>query len=89
MNKKEAESLIDALIEAAYDSGYYSGKGEDGQILHTQAMKLRNQLRVEVLYLLVNSRLEDPKPRCSLCRGSGIAPGPERYLDVEEFYEDE
>ena len=49
MNNKQ---LIDALIKAAYDSGYYSGKREDGQPHHLEAIEERGRLRDEALQRL-------------------------------------
>ena len=39
------EKLIDELIQAAYDSGYCSGKGEDGQPHHVKIIAIRNAYR--------------------------------------------
>jgi len=44
-------NLIDRLVNAAYDTGYYSGKKEDGQPHHTTAILLREKLRHELLDL--------------------------------------
>ena len=41
--------LIEKLIRAAYDSGYYSGKRHAGQPHHLEAIEERIQLRDEVL----------------------------------------
>lgn len=43
------EQLLAALIAASYESGYYSGKQEDGQPHHREAINKREGLRVEVL----------------------------------------
>ena len=45
-------NLIDQLVDAAYDTGYYSGKKEDGQPHHTTAILRREKLRHEVLDLV-------------------------------------
>ena len=43
------KQLIAALIAASYESGYYSGKQEDGQPHHRGAIDLCKELKVEVL----------------------------------------
>jgi NTP pyrophosphatase (non-canonical NTP hydrolase) len=40
--------LVDDLINAAYDSGYYSGRNEDGSVHHQAAIAMRENLRREV-----------------------------------------
>ena len=55
MNNKE---LIADLITAAYDSGYYSGKHEDGQPDHLFAINERERLRKEVLKKLEKEKLQ-------------------------------
>jgi hypothetical protein len=37
--------LIDDLVQAAYDSGYYSGQHEDGSPPHREAINRRGYLR--------------------------------------------
>jgi hypothetical protein len=37
--------LIKALIQAAYDSGYYSGRRKDGQSHHLEAIEERGRLK--------------------------------------------
>ena len=51
MNTKEMENgeLVAALINAAFECGYYTGKGENGSFLHTDAMERREQLSREVV----------------------------------------
>ena len=46
------ERLVQELILAAYDTGFYSGKGEDGKPHHTQAIAQREFLRKAVLLRL-------------------------------------
>ena len=41
---QQFKTLIDDLIGATYDSGYYSGQGRDGEDLHRTAMARRNYL---------------------------------------------
>lgn len=45
----ENEKLIKALIDAAYDTGYCSGKGEDGQPHHTAAIAKRQAIKQRLL----------------------------------------
>ena len=45
----EFEKLLNALTQHAYDTGYYSGKGEDGQPHHVRAMEDRELVRKKVL----------------------------------------
>ena len=47
-----AQRVVDELIMAAYDTGYYSGKGEDGTELHKLAIRKRNALKSEMLAIL-------------------------------------
>ena len=47
-----AQRVVDELIMAAYDTGYYSGKGEDGTELHKLAIRKRNALKAEMLAIL-------------------------------------
>jgi hypothetical protein len=55
------EELIDTLIGAAYDSGYYSGQKRDGSPEHQAATGKRNRLKREVLERM--SKLSTvPKP---------------------------
>lgn len=47
MNKEQAESLVDNLISAAYDSGYYQGiRKKDAYI---EAVDRRNRMRLKLL----------------------------------------
>jgi len=46
------ERVIDDLIQAAYDTGYYCGHGQSGTELHKLAIRKRNALKVEVLAIL-------------------------------------
>lgn len=64
------ESLVGELIDAAYDSGYYSGKGEDGQPRHMAAIERREKLRGELL-----RRLSSPVPSQPDCAGDAGASG--------------
>lgn len=41
--------LVKELVQKAYDSGYYSGKHEDGEPHHLAAIKERNLLSKEVV----------------------------------------
>ena len=45
-------NLIDQLVDAAYNTGYYSGKKEDGQPHHAAAILRRERLRHEVLDMM-------------------------------------
>jgi len=47
-----AQRVVDELIMAAYDTGYYSGKGEDGTEHHRLAIRKRNALKAEMLAIL-------------------------------------
>ena len=47
-----AQRVVDELIMAAYDTGYYSGKGEDGTEHHRLAIRKRNALKTEMLAIL-------------------------------------
>ena len=59
MTTEEARKLLDSLIQAAYDSGYYAGKNTknaDGSYPtpeHTAAMNLRNIIANHIIRLLV------------------------------------
>jgi len=46
------KQLVEELIQAAYDSGYYSGLDEHGQPHHLKAIKRRNTLRENLLIRL-------------------------------------
>ena len=48
----ENEKMVQALIDAAYDTGYCSGKGEDGQAHHVFAIKRRTALKDALLLKL-------------------------------------
>ena len=54
-------NIIDQLVDAAYDTGYYSGKKEDGQPHHSKAIFLREQLRHRVLDCLRGQEKEITK----------------------------
>lgn len=43
------ERLIKNLIDAAYDSGYYSGKKEDGSRHHLEAIDRRKKAKRDLL----------------------------------------
>ena len=47
-----AQRVVDELIMAAYDTGYCSGKGEDGTEHHRLAIRKRNALKAEMLAIL-------------------------------------
>lgn len=51
--------LVSELVLAAYDAGYYSGSGQDGQPGHKEAIDRRETLWREVLH-----RLEKLDGRC-------------------------
>lgn len=51
-------ALIAKLIDAAYDSGYYSGQVKDGQPCHLAAMKERERLRSEILRRLAETQAD-------------------------------
>ena len=46
------KSLVRQLIDAAYESGYYSGKGEGGEAHHVGAVERRNKLRNQIFRIL-------------------------------------
>lgn len=50
----DVETLIDLLIDATYDTGYYAGKGESNKPWHAEAIKRRttyaNELSRRVNY---------------------------------------
>jgi len=48
-----ATELVRQLVNAAYDSGYYSGTRRDGSELHTKAISQREELRRMVIKALV------------------------------------
>ena len=56
---EEARKIVERLIQAAYDSGYYAGKNAknaDGSYPtpeHTAAMNLRNIIANHIIRLLV------------------------------------
>ena len=41
-------NIIDQLVDATYDTGYYSGKGEDGKPHHVAALRRRKLLNREL-----------------------------------------
>ena len=43
------EELLSALMEAVYESGYYSGNHEDGRPWHIEAIERRTELKQQVL----------------------------------------
>jgi len=49
MNYPEFEKAVEALVDAAYDSGYYSGQLRDGEPLHKDAIARREYARKAVL----------------------------------------
>ena len=52
------EELVKELIAVAYDTGYYSGKKEDGEPHHVQAIANRNALRDRLLKRIVALNME-------------------------------
>jgi hypothetical protein len=50
--KRRAQSLVNRLIDVAYDSGYYSGRNQDGMPHHLAAIRERETLRREVIAAL-------------------------------------
>ncbi len=53
MNKKDIiKKAINDLIGHAYDSGYYSGKKEDGEPHHKQSIKDRQAAKERLLKLI-------------------------------------
>jgi len=46
---KKNEWLVQELIDAAYDSGYYAGRDEGGTKRHVATMNRRGKLRRQVL----------------------------------------
>ena len=71
------EELVKALVEAAYESGYYSGKGEDGEEYHMNAIKTRDLLirkvlaRLDAGYEAIQQRAEDQE-LCKTMRTRGL-----------------
>ena len=61
-NEMSNGALIIELIDAAYESGYYSGRNLDGEPEHKAAIARREALRKEVL-----SRLADSQQRPAKC----------------------
>ena len=55
MDRELATNLVRRLIDAAYDSGYYSGTKSDGSVSHEQAIAQREELRKKVIQALVAS----------------------------------
>jgi hypothetical protein len=49
-------NLIERLVISAYNSGYYSGKGENGEPYHLAAIEERGQTRDRVLQRLADLR---------------------------------
>ena len=54
--REEAKTLVNNLIQAAYDSGYLSGRGEDGSTEHLSAIRRRKELREQVVKLLLKAQ---------------------------------
>jgi cell division septum initiation protein DivIVA len=48
----DIKELITTLIDHTYDSGYYSGRGDDGKMIHARAIADRNQARNDLLVRL-------------------------------------
>lgn len=48
------QEILKALMIAAYDTGYYTGKGEDGEIPHQQALTRRIALKKQLEMYLTN-----------------------------------
>ena len=57
----EARVAVLKLVDVAYNSGYYSGKGEDRQPHHTKAIQARNALSA-----LVIAHMDDKDARIAL-----------------------
>jgi hypothetical protein len=49
MDKQRFKTLVDELIGHAYDTGYYSGKKQDGLPHHMQAIDSRVAARRKVI----------------------------------------
>ena len=47
-----AQRVVDELILAAYDTGYYCGQGQSGTELHKLAIRKRNAIKAEMLAVL-------------------------------------
>ena len=69
-----ADRLIRLLISAAYDTGYYSGQGEDGERHHVAAIERREELRRYVLLRLKGMRGSTPVCSCGAIDGDTLAP---------------
>lgn len=52
MTNEQLKQLVRELIDVTYETGYYSGKGEDGQPHHIKAIKRREKLRHKVYFRL-------------------------------------
>ena len=48
MISKKMEGLIIDLVDATYDTGYYSGQKKDGSDLHKDAIKRRELARIKL-----------------------------------------
>ena len=72
-----AKVAVRKLVDVAYNSGYYSGKGEDRQPHHTRAIRARNAL-IE----LVTAHLDDKDARIALLESEVALLTPEA-LDVK------
>lgn len=75
MDEKQAKELVQNLIDASYDTGYYSGKGEDGMYHHLSAINAREDLRNEVIHHLTNqsTRPHDAERKTAHCPECGKA----------------
>jgi len=49
MLSNKMQRLIRELIDATYDTGYYSGQKKDGSELHNNAIKLREKARTKLV----------------------------------------
>jgi len=54
MNESTTDGTLGRLIDASYDSGYYSGKLQDGEPHHLAAIKEREYFRRAVLARMRN-----------------------------------
>jgi len=65
------EELLEELVQAAYDTGFYSGRREDGQTHHIAAIHRREQARARLATRLEDRRMNRRTPSRNLAEGEG------------------
>ena len=65
MQNRTTEELVYLLIDASYDTGYYSGKGEDGKPHHLEAINKRELIRDELVKRITQK--SDAEALCKVC----------------------